>query len=76
MFSPEEENNKEDEYLTNKFSKREVQWMIVDYAGEICDFCKRSVCVRLQYKDELEGMLKMVEMMEDRSNEKKYTMYR
>ena len=53
IFSPEEEDNKEDEYFTNKFSKSEGQWMIVDYADDICDCCKGSMRERLQYKDEL-----------------------
>ena len=76
IFSPEEEDNLEDKYFTNQFSKRNGQWMIVDYAGEICDFCKGSVCESLQYKDKLEGMLEAVAIMEGRLNEKRCIMYR
>ena len=75
IFFPEEEDNLEDKYFTNQFSKRDGQWMIVDYAGEICDFCRGRMGKRLEYNDELEGMLEVVVMMEGRSNEKRYTMY-
>ena len=50
--------------------------MIIDYAGEICDFCKGSMCKRLQYKDEMEGMLEVVAIIESRSIKKRYIMYR
>ena len=49
--------------------------MIVEYYGLIREFCEKHSCDRVQYRDELDGTIKEVNLLELKPNQKRYYMY-
>ena len=76
VYFSDEEDSKVDKYFTDQFSKEKGEWMIVEYGGKKCEFCDELECERVESKEILEGMLEEVAVMDGRTDEKRYRMYR
>ena len=50
--------------------------MIVEYSGEICEYCDGAMCDRMEYKDELKEMLQDVGLHDGSIKELRFIMYR
>ena len=77
VFFPEEVDSEENNYFTDQFKKKKGEWMIVKYGVEKCKFCDLEMkCEREESKEVLEGMLEEFAVMEGRTDDKQYRMYR
>ena len=50
--------------------------MIVEYMGDKCEFCEGYFCDRVYYKNELDGILAEVAVMNRKPDYKCFTMYK
>ena len=66
----------EDKYFTNQFKRVDDAWKIVEFCGPKCEFCEGFMCDRMEYKEELEDMLRDVGFQVGTSKQKRFMMYR
>ena len=74
---PDEEHDENDDVeLTRMFRKVNGEWCIVEYDGNLCEFCEKTTCDRAQYEDELHTMVEEVSEMGLPANQSRFNMYR
>ena len=76
VIFPEDEEYNDDVELTRQFKKENSEWMISDYSGLECEFCESYICDRAQYRDDLDGVIEYVNLLDMKPNQTRYWMYR
>ena len=66
----------EDPYFTNQFKKVDDAWKIVDFCRPCCEYCDGYMCDRMEWKEEIEDMLRDVASQVGSNKEKRFMMYR
>ena len=75
-YPDDNEDSDDDVEFTRQFKKQNGKWIIIEYGGLECEFCGCHICDRVQYRDELEGMIEYVNLLDMKPNQKRYQMYR